>query len=90
MFTSRYHAYAIDREVAIPGYVDREIRRTQYFVKEYFLFGLKIHTRILFAEHVPNWAWIQQGTCGFCEWRSAAPQSLWDLCTSKSQAPNRV
>lgn len=76
-----HRAFATSYQVAVPGYIDKEDRRVQYFVKDFRLFGvLRVYTKVLFKEIVPSWAWIQQSTTGYTDWRSAAPQALWDLC----------
>ena len=80
---TRYRCYAIDHQVATPGYIDKEHRRVQYFEKVYTIFGIPVYFKLLFKEQVPNWAWIQQGTHGWCEWRSECPPDIWLLCTGK-------
>lgn len=84
LFVVRHRAFARDYELPMQGYIDKEFRRMQYFVKEILLFGrVRVYSKTLFKEHVPNWAWIQEGTQGFTEWKSEAPQELWDLCVWK-------
>lgn len=83
MFKVKHRAHAIEYQVAVPGYIDKEHRRIQYFERVFTLFGIPLWTKILFKEHVPNWAWIQQGTCGWCTWRSDCPPDIWELCTGK-------
>lgn len=81
LFVVRHRAFAREFELPMQGYIDKEFRREQYFVKEILLFGrVRVYSKTLFKEHVPNWAWIQEGTQGFTEWRSEAPKELWDLC----------
>jgi hypothetical protein len=81
LFVVRHRGFRRDFEVPVPNYIDRELRSYNFFVKEILLFGvIRVYSKTLFKEHVPNWAWIQEGTQGFTEWRSTAPQELWDLC----------
>lgn len=48
-----------------------------------YLWGVRIRRRLLFKERVPNFAWIQQGCLGWCDWKSACPPDIWFLCTGK-------
>lgn len=77
----RHRSFGRGFNVPTPGYIDPEYRQYNYFVKDILLFGvIRVYTKTLFREHVPNWAWIQQGATGYTEWKSAAPRELWDLC----------
>jgi hypothetical protein len=66
-----------------PGYIDPEHVRVQAFYQDTYLWGIRIRRRLLFKERVPNFAWIQQGCLGWCDWRSACPPDIWLLCTGK-------
>lgn len=83
---TRYRAYAIDHQVVVPGYIDKELRRIQYFEKVYTFLGIPVYFKVLFKEHVPNYAWIQHGLFGWCDWRSECPPDIWHLCTGKVKA----
>lgn len=82
LFRTKYRCYAIDHQVETEGYLDKEHHRVQYFEKIILLFGIiPVYFKVLFKEHVPNWAWIQWGCCGWCEWHSDCPADIWKLCT---------
>ena len=82
LFVIRHRSYRKDFENTAQGYLDPELVSYNFFVKEILLFGaIRVYSKILHQEHVPNWAWIQEGTMGYTDWKSAAPRELWDLCS---------
>ncbi len=87
LFVVRHRAFAREFQLPMHNYVDKEFRREQYFVREILLFGIvRVYSKTVFKEHVPNWAWIQEGTQGFTDWKSEAPKALWELCTKKESS----
>jgi len=84
IFKTLFRGYATDRLVREFGYAEPAYVRTQYFVKEVRLFGfVLVYRKVLFREVVPNWAWIQQATGGYCDWRSDCPPDIWFACVGK-------
>lgn len=86
LFVTRYRMHGRDFNVPVTGYIDPEFRKYNFFDKEILLFGvIRVYRKTLFKEHVPNWAWIQEGTLGGTEWRTGCPADILALCVAEKQ-----
>lgn len=84
--TYRYTCRVWEFNRPTPGYIDPEFVRMQAFYQDTYLWGVRIRRRLLFKEQVPNFAWIEVATCGWCTWKSDCPPDIWLLCTGKVKA----